>query len=322
MRIWPGNPYPLGATYDGGGTNFALFTEIAERVELCLFDDDGAETRVELPEREAFVWHGFLPRVVPGQRYGYRVYGPYDPARGLRCNPSKLLLDPYAKAIDGHNEWSEALFAYRFGQPASRNEADSAPFAQRSVVINPFFDWGNDRPLGIPFHQTVIYEAHVKGMTERHPGIPEDVRGTYSGLAHPTMIKHFRQLGVTAVELMPVHQFVHDSTLVDRGLSNYWGYNTIGFFAPHNGYASFDGHGGQVQEFKSMVKTLHQAGIEVILDVVYNHTAEATTWARRCRSGASTTRPTTVWSTRTSSTTTTRPAPGTASTSATTSRCG
>jgi len=274
MRIWPGNPYPLGATYDGGGTNFALFTEIADRVELCLFDDDGVETRIELPEREAFVWHGYLPRVVPGQRYGYRVYGPYDPARGLRCNPSKLLLDPYAKAIDGHNEWSEALFAYRFGRPDSRNDADSALFAQRSVVINPFFDWGNDRPLGIPFHQTVIYEAHVKGMTERHPGIPEDVRGTYSGLAHPTMIKHFRSLGVTAVELMPVHQFVHDSTLVERGLSNYWGYNTIGFFAPHNGYASFGGHGGQVQEFKSMVKALHQAGIEVILDVVYNHTAE------------------------------------------------
>ena len=273
-RIWPGNPYPLGATYDGGGTNFALFSEIADRVELCLFDDAGTETRIELPEREAFVWHGYLPRIVPGQRYGYRVHGPHDPARGLRCNPTKLLLDPYAKAIDGRNEWSEALFAYRFGHPDSLNEADSAAFVQKSVVINPFFAWGNDRPLGIPFHQTVIYEAHVKGMTERHPGIPEDVRGTYSGLAHPTMIKHFKELGVTAVELMPVHQFVHDSSLVDRGLSNYWGYNTIGFFAPHIGYASFDGHGGQVQEFKSMVKALHQAGIEVILDVVYNHTAE------------------------------------------------
>ena len=274
MRIWPGNPYPLGATYDGGGTNFALFSEIADRVELCLFDDEGTETRVELPEREAFVWHGYLPRVVPGQRYGYRVYGPYDPSRGLRCNPTKLLLDPYAKAIDGRNEWSEAVYAYRFGHPDSPNEADSAAFVQKSVVINPFFAWGNDRPLGIPPHQTVIYEVHVKGMTERHPGIPEDVRGTYSGLAHPTMIKHFQGLGVTAVELMPVHQFVHDSTLVDRGLSNYWGYNTIGFFAPHNGYCSFGGHGGQVQEFKSMVKALHQAGIEVILDVVYNHTAE------------------------------------------------
>ncbi|GIF22370.1 glycogen operon protein [Actinoplanes tereljensis] len=274
MRIWPGNPYPLGATYDGGGTNFALFTEVAERVELCLFDDDGTETRIDLPEREALVWHGYLPRIVPGQRYGYRVHGPYDPSSGLRCNPSKLLLDPYAKAIDGHNEWNEALFAYRFGDPLSRNDADSAPFAQKSVVVNPFFDWTNDRPLRIPFWETVIYETHVKGITMRHPGIPEDVRGTYSGLAHPRMIEHFKKLGVTAVELMPVHQFVHDSTLVERGLTNYWGYNTIGFFAPHNDYHSFGGHGGQVQEFKSMVKALHQAGIEVILDVVYNHTAE------------------------------------------------
>jgi glycogen operon protein len=274
VKVWPGNPYPLGATYDGGGTNFALFSEVAERVELCLFDDDGTETRIELPEREALVWHGYLPRIVPGQRYGYRVHGPYDPSRGLRCNPSKLLLDPYAKAIEGQNEWSEALFAYRFGDPLSRNDGDSAPFAQKSVVVNPFFDWGNDRPLRIPFWQTVIYESHVKGATQRHPGIPEDVRGTYSGLAHPRMIEHFKRLGVTAVELMPVHQFVHDSTLVDRGLTNYWGYNTIGFFAPHNAYASFGGRGGQVQEFKTMVKALHQAGIEVILDVVYNHTAE------------------------------------------------
>src|SRR5690349_10075252 len=274
ITVWPGNPYPLGATYDGGGTNFAVFSEVAERVELCLFDDDGAETRVQLPEREALVWHGYLPRIVPGQRYGYRVHGPYDPHRGLRCNPDKLLLDPYAKAIDGHNDWHEALFSYRFGDPLSVNDADSAPYAMRSVVINPFFDWANDRPLKIPFHQTVIYECHVKGMTQQHPGIPEDVRGTYSGLAHPTMIKYFKSLGVTAVELMPVHQFVNDGTLIDKGLSNYWGYNTIGFFAPHNGYASFGGRGGQVQEFKSMVKALHAAGIEVILDVVYNHTAE------------------------------------------------
>jgi isoamylase len=274
MHIWPGNPYPLGATYDGGGTNFALFSEVADRVELCLFDDDGKETRVDLPEREALVWHGYLPRIVPGQRYGYRVHGPYDPSRGLRCNPHKLLLDPYAKAIDGRNQWNESLFAYRFGQPDSVNDDDSAPYAMRSVVVNPFFDWGNDRPLRVPMHETVIYECHVKGMTQRHPGIPEDVRGTYSGLAHPTMIKYFKRLGVTAVELMPVHQFVHDSGLIERGLSNYWGYNTIGFFAPHNGYASFGGHGGQVQEFKTMVKALHAAGIEVIVDVVYNHTAE------------------------------------------------
>jgi isoamylase len=274
MKIWPGNPYPLGATYDGGGTNFALFSEVAERVELCLFDDDDKETRVELPEREALVWHGYLPRIVPGQRYGYRVHGPYDPSKGLRCNPNKLLLDPYAKAIDGHNDWNEALFSYRFGHPESFNEADSEPYTMRSVVINPFFDWANDRPLRVPMHETVIYEAHVKGMTERHPGIPDDVRGTYSGLAHPIMIRHFKKLGVTAIELMPVHQFVHDSGLIDRGLRNYWGYNTIGFFAPHNDYASFGGRGGQVQEFKTMVKALHAAGMEVILDVVYNHTAE------------------------------------------------
>jgi glycogen operon protein len=274
MKIWPGNPYPLGAVYDGGGTNFALFSEVAERVELCLFDDAGNETRVELPEREALVWHGYLPRIGPGQRYGYRVHGPYDPAAGLRCNPNKLLLDPYAKAFEGQIEWNEAMFSYRFGDPESFNDQDSAPYTMRSVVINPFFDWGNDRPLKVPYHETVIYEAHVKGMTERNPAVPEDVRGTYSGLAHPKMIEHFKRLGVTAVELMPVHQFVHDSGLVERGLSNYWGYNTIGFFAPHNGYAAFGGRGGQVQEFKTMVKALHQAGIEVILDVVYNHTAE------------------------------------------------
>jgi glycogen operon protein len=243
-------------------------------VELCLFDDAGTETRVDLPEREALVWHGYLPRVVPGQRYGYRVHGPYDPHAGLRCNPHKLLLDPYAKAIDGRIRWNEALFSYRFGDPNSFNDDDSAPYAMKSTVINPFFDWANDAPLHIPFHQTVIYEAHVKGMTVRHPRIPAEVRGTYSGLAHPAMISHLRNLGVTAVELMPVHQFVHDSGLIERGLSNYWGYNTIGFFAPHNDYASFEGHGGQVQEFKTMVKALHRAGIEVILDVVYNHTAE------------------------------------------------
>ncbi|MEV6635386.1 glycogen debranching protein GlgX [Actinoplanes sp. NPDC051470] len=273
-KIWPGNPYPLGATYDGGGTNFALFSEVAERVELCLFDEDGKETRVDLPEREALVWHGYLPRIEPGQRYGYRVHGRYDPAAGLRCDPGKLLLDPYAKAIDGHIEWNQALFSYRFGEPDTFHEGDSAPYSMRSVVVSPFFDWANDRPLRVPMHQTVIYEAHVKGMTIDHPGIPEDVRGTYSGLAHPVMIEHFKKLGVTAVELMPVHQFVHDSGLIEKGLSNYWGYNTIGFFAPHNGYASFGGRGGQVQEFKTMVKALHAAGIEVILDVVYNHTAE------------------------------------------------
>ncbi len=274
MHIWPGSSYPLGATYDGGGTNFAIFSEVAERIELCLFDDNGVETQLRLPERDGMVWHGYLPRIGPGQRYGYRVHGPYEPAAGLRCNPHKLLLDPYAKAIDGRIQWDESLFSYRFGQPRSVNNDDSAPHAMKSVVINPFFDWASDRPLHIPYHQTVIYEAHVKGMTMRHPQVPEDVRGSYVGLAHPAMIAHFRQLGVTAVELMPVHQFVHDSTLMERGLRNYWGYNTIGFFAPHNDYACFGTRGEQVQEFKTMVRTLHRAGIEVILDVVYNHTAE------------------------------------------------
>jgi len=274
MHIWPGSPYPLGSTFDGGGTNFAIFSEVAERIELCLFDEEGVESRVALPERDGLVWHGYLPRVGPGQRYGYRVAGPYDPAAGLRCNPSKLLLDPYAKAVDGTIDWNEALFSYRFGDPDSYNDTDSAPYAMTSVVINPYFDWAGDRPLRVPYNETVIYEAHVKGMTMRHPGIPDDVRGTYAGLAHPAMIKHFHKLGVTAVELMPVHQFVHDSTLVEKGLSNYWGYNTIGFFAPHNDYSSFGTRGEQVLEFKTMVRSLHQAGIEVILDVVYNHTAE------------------------------------------------
>ncbi|WP_219419970.1 glycogen debranching protein GlgX [Pseudonocardia nigra] len=274
MDIWPGSPYPLGANYDGGGTNFALFSEVAERVELCLFDDDGVGTRVDLPEREALVWHGYLPRCGPGQRYGYRVHGPYDPRRGLRCNPAKLLLDPYAKAVDGDITWNEALFSYRFGHPRSVNRADSAPYMPRSVVVNPFFDWANDRPLRVPYHETVIYEAHVKGMTMTHPDIPDAIRGTYMGLVHPAMIRHLKRLGVTAVELMPVHQFVQDHALGERGLSNYWGYNTIGFFAPHGDYSSFGTRGEQVQEFKTMVKLFHRAGIEVILDVVYNHTAE------------------------------------------------
>jgi glycogen operon protein len=274
--MWPGSPYPLGAVFDGGGTNFSIFSEVAEKIELCLFDDigSGTETRVPLPERHGMVWHGYLPRIGPGQRYGYRVYGPYDPAAGLRCNPSKLLLDPYARAIDGHIDWNEALFSYRFDNPRGRNDANSAPYAPKSVVINPYFDWSGDRPLNVPYNETVIYETHVKGLTMRHPDIPEDVRGTYAGLAHPVAIEHLRRLGVTAVELLPVHQFVNDATLIDKGLSNYWGYNTIGFFAPHNGYASFGSCGQQVLEFKTMVRALHRAGIEVLLDVVYNHTAE------------------------------------------------
>jgi isoamylase len=274
MRMWPGSPYPLGATFDGGGSNFSIFSEVAEKIELCLFDDDGKETRFSMPERHGMIWHGYLPRVGPGQRYGYRVHGPYEPLAGLRCNPTKLLLDPYAKAIDGRNDWNEGLFSYRFDNSEVRNDDDSAPYAMKSVVINPFFDWTGDRPLRVPYNESVIYEAHVKGITMRHPDIPDDVRGTYAGLIHPAMIRHFQKLGVTAVELLPVHQFVHDSILLEKGLSNYWGYNTIGFFAPHNGYASFGSCGEQVLEFKTMVRALHRAGIEVILDVVYNHTAE------------------------------------------------
>jgi glycogen operon protein len=273
-HIWPGNPYPLGANYDGAGTNFALFSDVATRVELSLFDDDGRETRVDLKEVHGFVWHGYLPWVGPGQRYGYRVHGPYDPARGLRCNPGKLLLDPYAKAVEGQVDWNEAVFAYRFADPAVCNDDDSAPYVPKSVVINPYFDWGTDRPPRTPYNETVIYEAHVKGLTRLNADVTEGQRGTYAGLANPTMIEYFRDLGVTAVELMPVHQFVHDDILIQKGLSNYWGYNTIGFFAPHNAYCSSGQRGEQVQEFKLMVRTLHEAGIEVILDVVYNHTAE------------------------------------------------
>jgi glycogen operon protein len=278
MRLWPGGPYPLGATWDGTGTNFALFSEVAEAVELCLFDSDGdwpgTETRVALTEVDGFVWHGYLPDVGPGQRYGYRVHGPYTPAWGNRCNPAKLLLDPYGKAVDGQVRWDEAVFGYRFGDPSSLNTTDSAPYMPVNVVINPFFDWGDDRAPRTPYHETVIYEAHVRGLTMRHPALPDAERGTYAGLAHPAVLEHLTGLGVTAVELMPVHQFVSERDLARRDLVNYWGYNTIAFLAPHNGYAAAHQPGGQVAEFKSMVKALHGAGIEVILDVVYNHTAE------------------------------------------------
>ena len=274
MQIWPGKPYPFGATFDGTGTNFALFSEVAERVELCLIGEDGTEERVDLPEVDAFVWHAYLPSVQPGQRYGYRVHGPYDPANGHRCNPAKLLLDPYAKAIDGQIDGDPSLFSYDFGDPDSLNRDDSAGHTMTSVVINPYFDWGHDRPPLHDYHESVIYEAHVKGLTQLHPGIPEELRGTYAGMAHPAIIDHLVDLGITAIELMPVHQFVNDPTLQAKDLSNYWGYNTIGFFAPHNGYASSATPGQPVQEFKQMVKALHEANIEVILDVVYNHTAE------------------------------------------------
>ncbi|MFD8754279.1 glycogen debranching protein GlgX [Kitasatospora sp. NPDC059577] len=274
MQVWPGTPYPLGATYDGAGTNFAVFSEGADRIELCLLDENGSETAVELRETDAFVRHAYLPGVQPGQRYGFRVHGPYNPGLGQRHNSAKLLLDPYAKAMSGHIDWDESVYGYHFGAPERRNDLDSAPHTMHSVVINPYFDWGTDRPPRTDYHRTVIYEAHVKGLTRLHPGIPEEIRGTYAGLAHPAVIEHLAKLGVTAIELMPVHQFVRDHRLRDLGLANYWGYNTVGFFAPHSSYSSTGDRGQQVQEFKSMVKALHAAGIEVILDVVYNHTAE------------------------------------------------
>jgi isoamylase len=274
MDIWPGKPYPLGATYDGSGVNFAIFSEIADKVELCLIGERGREQRIELTEVDAHVWHAYLPTIQPGQRYGYRIHGPYEPHRGHRCNPHKLLLDPYAKAIEGQGDGGQPLFGYTFGDPDSFNTEDSLGHTMMSVVVNPFFDWGHDRPPRHEYHDTVIYEAHVKGLTMTHPEVPDDIRGTYAGLAHPAIVEHLTNLGVTAVELLPVHQFVQDSHLVDQGLSNYWGYNTIGFLAPHNGYAAYGSRGQQVTEFKSMVKALHDADIEVILDVVYNHTAE------------------------------------------------
>ena len=274
LTAWPGQPYPLGATYDGSGTNFAVFSSVAERVQLCLFDEAGAETRIELTEVDADVWHTYLPTVQPGQIYGYRVHGPYDPDRGLRCDSSKLLLDPYAKAISGHVTASQSLYSYDFNDASVRNQEDSADATMRSVVISPYFDWGHDRPPAHEYHNTIIYEAHVKGMTKLNPLVPEELRGTYAGLAQPAVIDHLKKLGITAIELMPVHQYVNDTYLQDKGLSNYWGYNTIGFFAPHNGYAAYSASGQQVQEFKSMVKAFHEADIEVILDVVYNHTAE------------------------------------------------
>ncbi|OEV29282.1 glycogen debranching protein [Streptomyces nanshensis] len=274
MQVWPGQAYPLGATYDGAGTNFAVFSEAARRIELCLLDDEGRETAVELREADGYVRHAYLPGVMPGQRYGFRVHGPYDPGRGLRCNSAKLLLDPYAKAMSGRVDWDEAVYGYRFGAPELRNDLDSAPHTMASVVVNPYFDWGDDRPPRTGYDRTVIYEAHVKGLTMLHPDLPPEMRGTYAALAHPAVIGHLTRLGVTALELMPVHQSVTDHGLADAGTVNYWGYNTIGFFAPHNAYASWGDRGQQVLEFKQAVRALHGAGIEVLLDVVYNHTAE------------------------------------------------
>ncbi|TWH23625.1 glycogen operon protein [Rhodococcus rhodochrous J45] len=325
LEVWPGSPYPLGATYDGAGTNFALFSEIAEKVELCLISRDGTETRIPLEEVDGYVWHAYLPTVSPGQRYGYRVHGPFDPENGHRCDPSKLLLDPYGKAFDGSFDGDPSLFSYPLpgaepvaesasdestddtedidtedtedtdtGDAVSTDDAepeaiatgqtsdaaaelpglDSLGHTMTTVVINPFFDWATDRHPRRPYNETVIYEAHVKGMTATHPDVPEHMRGTYAGLAHPAIIDHLLDLGVTAIELMPVHQFMHDQVLLDQGLRNYWGYNTFGFFAPHAEYSSSTKPSAVVAEFKAMVRAFHEAGIEVILDVVYNHTAE------------------------------------------------
>jgi isoamylase len=279
MNVWPGNPFPLGPTWDGQGTNFALFSENAERVELCLFDLDDRETRVDLVERTAFNWHCYIPGVGPGQRYGYRVYGPYDPATGHRFNPHKLLIDPYAKSIEGPIRWNHGnALPY---MPSLDKDADLVPDGAddaaaipKCVVVDPHFDWGDDRPPAHPWSETVIYEAHVKGMTKLHPAVREDLRGTYAGLASEPALEYFRELGVTAVELLPIHHIADESFLHERGLTNYWGYSSIGFLTPHALYAATGTHGEQVLEFKGMVKALHSAGIEVILDVVYNHTAE------------------------------------------------
>ena len=269
--------YPFGAHYDGAGVNFSIYSQVADKVELCLFDDQDHETRIEMTEQNSYVWHNYLPGIQPGQRYGYRVYGPYDPNRGLRCNPNKLLLDPYAYAIEGNIDSDESLFSYWFKSPndnTAMNTLDSAGHTMKSVVVNPYFDWGADRHPNIPYHDSVIYEAHVRGMTNLNLDVPPDIRGTYAGLAYPTVIEYLKNLGVTTIELMPIHQYVNDTFLQEKGLSNYWGYNTIGFFAPHNAYSSSGQRGEQVNEFKSMVKAYHNAGMEVILDVVYNHTAE------------------------------------------------
>lgn len=280
ITVYPGHPYPLGATWDGNGVNFALYADNATAVELCLFDsnESGEETeKIELTERTHQIWHVYLPDAKPGQLYGYRVHGPYDPQNGHRFNPFKLLIDPYAKAIAGTIEWHDSLFGYIMGVPDADltfNRTDSAPYVPKCVVIDPNFDWDGDKPPKTSYHKSIIYETHIKGFTNLNPDIPDEIKGTYAALAHPVTIKYLNDLGITAIELMPVHQFIRDKQLYDNNLANYWGYNSIGFFAPDVRYSRGGGHGEQVFEFKNMVKELHKAGIEVILDVVYNHTGE------------------------------------------------
>ncbi|HEU4561023.1 MAG TPA: glycogen debranching protein GlgX [Longimicrobium sp.] len=280
LTVLPGRRSPLGATWDGEGINFAVFSENATAVEVCLFDTDDPtrETgRIRLREVTAHVWHGYVPGLKPGQLYGYRMDGPYEPRRGLRFNPFKLLLDPYAKAVAGEVDWTQPVFGYPLGDPAgdlARDERDSAAGVPKGVVVDDAYDWEGDRPLRTAWHRTVIYEAHVKGLTMRHPQVPPELRGTYAGVAHPAVIEHLQSIGVTALELLPVHDFVDDNYLLEKGLTNYWGYNTLNYFSPDARYSGSGDRGGQVREFRDMVKTLHRAGIEVILDVVYNHTAE------------------------------------------------
>ncbi|HZG01180.1 MAG TPA: alpha-amylase family glycosyl hydrolase, partial [Chitinophagales bacterium] len=280
FAIHTGYPFPLGSTWDGNGVNFSVYSEHATAVELCLFNkpyDELESMKIKMPERTGHVWHVYIPGIKPGQLYGFRMYGPYEPENGHRFNSHKLLIDPNTKAIAGTVNWHDSLFGYELGhdeEDLSFSKTDSAPYLPKCVVINPHFDWQDDRRPNVPLHRSIIYETHVKGFTKCNPNIPEEIRGTYSALAHPASIDYLKQLGVTAVELLPVHHFISDRYLKDRGLTNYWGYNSIGFFAPDARYTNGSKTGDQVNEFKNMVKSLHQAGIEVILDVVYNHTGE------------------------------------------------
>ncbi|MET0386840.1 MAG: glycogen debranching protein GlgX [Polyangiales bacterium] len=271
--VWLGKPYPLGATFDGYGTNFAVYSEPADKIELCLFKGSD-ERRIPLVAGVGSIWHAYVPELGPGTEYGFRVHGPWEPKRGLRCNPHKLLVDPYAREVSGSPAWHPTMLGHADGPDGPPSTTDSGPHTLKSVVTSNYFDWGNDRKLDIPWNESIIYEAHVKGFTMRHPDIPEALRGTYAGLAHPAAIAYLKKLGITAIELLPVHQYYHDGFLIDKGLRNYWGYHSIGYFAPHNEYGSRQRRNTIVAEFKYLVKTLHEAGIEVILDVVYNHTAE------------------------------------------------